>query len=286
MNRLQRSQSVRRTCLAGGTHERGLAHYDPSNPLRDRPGLPTIATVVDPVFAQRRLAEIYDPLDPDRDDLDAYAAMVDEFGARSVLDIGCGTGTFACLLAGRGLAVTAVDPAAASLEVARTKPGADRVRWVHGDATALPPLDVDLVTMTGNVAQVFLTDEDWASTLRAAHTALRPGGRLVFETRDPAAQAWRDWNREQSDKHTVIPGVGGVQTWVDLVDVNADLVSFRWTFVFDADDARLTSDSTLRFRTRDEVTASLTAAGYLVNEVRQAPDRPGREMVFIAQRTT
>src|SRR5438552_3032086 len=50
-----------------------------------------------------------------------------EFGARTVLDIGCGTGTFACLLAGRGLEVIAVDPAAASLEVARRKPGAGRV---------------------------------------------------------------------------------------------------------------------------------------------------------------
>jgi predicted RNA methylase len=28
--------------------------------------------------------------------------MVDEFGERSVLDIGCGTGTFASLLASRG----------------------------------------------------------------------------------------------------------------------------------------------------------------------------------------
>jgi hypothetical protein len=45
-----------------------------------------------------------------------------------------------------------------------------------------------------------------------------------------------------------------------------------------------TSDSTLRFRHRDEVAASLAAAGYLVDEVRQAPDRPGREMVFIARR--
>jgi hypothetical protein len=40
----------------------------------------------------------------------------------------------------------------------------------------------------------------------------------------------------------------------------------------------------LRFRHQDEVTASLGAAGYLVDEVRQAPDRPGREMVFIARR--
>jgi SAM-dependent methyltransferase len=240
--------------------------------------------VVDPIFAERRLAEVYDPLDPDRSDLDTYAAMADEFGARSVVDIGCGTGTFACLLASRGLAVTGVEPAAASLAVARVKPGADRVRWIHGYATDLPALQVDLATMTANVAQVFLSDEDWAATLRAAHAALRPGGRLIFETRDPAAKAWLGWNRERSYKHTVIPGVGGVETWVELVDVSGDLVSFRWTFVFESDGARLTSDSTLRFRRREEVAASLAAAGYVVDDVRDAPDRPGRELVFIARR--
>jgi SAM-dependent methyltransferase len=240
--------------------------------------------VVDPIFAERRLAEVYDPLDPDRSDLDAYAAMVDEFGARSVLDIGCGTGTFGCLLARRGLTVTAVDPAGASLAVAGTKPSADRVRWVHGYATDLPPLQVDLVTMTANVAQVFVTDTEWASTLQAAYVALRSGGRLVFETRDPAAKAWLEWNRERSYKRTVVAGVGGVQAWVELLDVSGDLVSFRSTVVFEADGAVLTSDSTLRFRHRDEVTASLAAAGYVVDEVREAPDRPRREMVFIARR--
>ncbi|BCJ74804.1 methyltransferase [Catellatospora sp. IY07-71] len=238
----------------------------------------------DKAFTEPRLAALYDPLDPDRSDLDVYAAIADEFGARSVLDIGCGTGTFACLLAERSLAVTGLDPAAASLELARRKPGADRVRWVHGQAGDLPPLQVDLATMTGNVAQVFLTDAEWTGVLLAAYAALRPGGRLVFETRDPAAQAWREWIRERTDEHTVVPDVGGLRTWCDLTAVEGELVSFRWTYVFDADGAVLTSDSTLRFRSRADVTASLAAAGYVVDEVRGAPDRPGREMVFIARR--
>src|SRR5215469_1839770 len=94
-----------------------------------------------------------------RSDLDVYVAMAEEFGARSVLDIGCGTGTVACLLAGRGLQVTAIDPALACLRVARRKPGADRVRWLCTDAASLPPLQADLAVMTGNVAQVFVTGE-------------------------------------------------------------------------------------------------------------------------------
>jgi SAM-dependent methyltransferase len=240
--------------------------------------------MVDAHFGEPRLARIYDPLDPDRSDLDVYAALIDEFGARSVLDIGCGTGTFACLLARRGIEVTAVDPALASLDVARGEPGADRVRWLHGDATTLPPLQVDLATMTANVAQVFLGDEDWAATLAGARAALRPGGRLVFEVRDPARRAWEEWTRPRTHRRAEIPSGGVVETWIDLTDVRPPFVSFRTTFVFETDGATLTSDSTLRFRGEDEIRVSLDAADLAVLEVRDAPDRPGRELVFIAER--
>ena len=114
-----------------------------------------------------------------------YAALVEELGARVVLDIGCGTGTFACMLAALGVHVIGVDPAAASLNVARRKPAADQVRWLQADPTVLPPLQVDLAIMTGNVVQVFLTDDEWAATLRSVRLVLRPGGWLVFESRDP-----------------------------------------------------------------------------------------------------
>jgi len=241
--------------------------------------------MADAHFEVPRLAEVYDPLDPRRRDLDVYVAIASEFGARTVLDIGCGTGTFACLLAPRGIEVIGVDPAAASLDVARAKPGATRVRWVQATAADLPPLQVDLATMTGNVAQVFLTDEEWGSVLQSAHAALRPGGRLVFETRDPAAKAWLGWNRADSLSRADIPGVGVVQAWVELSAARGELVSFRSTFVFEADRVTLTSDSTLRFRRAEEVADSLMSAGFVVDELRGAPDRPGRELVFVARQS-
>jgi SAM-dependent methyltransferase len=239
--------------------------------------------MADNAFEHPRLAAIYDALDPDRSDLDVYLAIAEELGARRVLDVGCGTGTFALLLAERGLEVTGVDPAGASLDVARAKPGAERVRWTHGDATALPPLEVDLATMTANVAQAIVDPADWAGTLRGVHDALRPGGHLVFETRDPAARAWEEWNRPASYGVTEIEGVGAVESWYELTDVSLPLVSFRGTCVF-PDGEVLTSDSTLRFRERDDVEAALAEHGYVVDEVRDAPDRPGRELVFFARR--
>ena len=238
----------------------------------------------DALFDEPRLAQVYDLLDPDRMDLAVYAALVDELGARSVLDVGCGTGTLACLLAARGLQIVAVDPAGASLDVARRKAGAHLVRWLRADATGLPALQVDLAAMTANVAQVFLTDEAWAATLAGIRGALRPGGWLVFETRDPGAQGWLRWTRDHTRTRALLPDGNTVESWIDVLDVSEPFVSFRTTFIFSADGAPLTSTSTLRFRSREELNASLNDAGFEVAEVRDAPDRPGLELVYLARR--
>jgi ubiquinone/menaquinone biosynthesis C-methylase UbiE len=238
----------------------------------------------DALFDVPRLAELYDPLEAGRADLDAYAAMVEEFGVRRVVDVGCGTGVFALMLAERGVDVVGVDPALASLEVARGKVGAERVRWVHGDAGALPPLRGELAVMTGNVAQVFVGDEEWVATLGAVRRALVPGGRFVFETRDPAREAWAGWNREETYKRVELAGVGVVENWTDLLEVRLPLMKFKSTYVFAQDGATLVSESTLRFRSRGEIEESLTQAGFAVDEVRDAPDRPGLEWVFVASR--
>jgi SAM-dependent methyltransferase len=303
--------------------------------------------VPDALFAHHRLAPIYDAFGGVRDDLTAYLDIVDELGARRVLDIGCGTGCLAILLAERGRTVIGVDPAEASLEVAKAKDRTGRITWVHGDATALgrakrretvlgrakrreavlgrakrretvlgrakrretvlgrakrretvlgrakrretvlPALGADIALMTGNVAQVFLTDDDWTQTLQGIHAALRPRGYFVFETRRPERRGWEDWVAETAPVTLDVPGIGLVEELsFEVTEVSLPFVSFRYTYGFASDGAVVTSDSTLRFRDRDEPAASLLAAGYRVLDVRDAPDRPGRELVFVAARTT
>jgi SAM-dependent methyltransferase len=238
----------------------------------------------DDLFEHPRLAAIYDALDPDRSDLEPYRAMVRAFGARRVVDLGCGTGVLALLIAGEGPVVTGVDPAGASLDVARAKPGASAVTWRHGDATAIPPSSADLVLMTGNAAQAIVEDDDWLNTLRQVRAGLRPGGRFVFETRRPEARGWERWTDELSRSTTEVDGVGAVTSWVDLTDVSLPLVSFRWTFVFRADGQVLTSDSTLRFRDETDLRRGLRECGFEIDDVRDAPDRPGRELVVVARK--
>ncbi|MER6170755.1 class I SAM-dependent methyltransferase [Streptosporangium sp. NPDC001681] len=240
----------------------------------------------DAIFTHPRLALIYDAFNGDRDDLTAYLTIAGEFGADRVLDVGCGTGCLAILLADSGRTVVGVDPAEASLEVARSKDPSGRISWVHGDATTVPALGADLATMTGNVAQVFLTDDGWTRTLRGIHAALRPGGHLVFETRRPERRAWEEWAADAAPVTLDIPGIGSVEQRLEVTDVSLPLVSFRYFYRFLADGAAVTSDSTLRFRDRDEVETSLVANGYRVLDVREAPDRPGREFVFVTERTT
>ena len=221
----------------------------------------------------------------ERIDLPHYLAIVAELGARSVLDVGCGTGNWASMLAERGFEVVGLDPAAASLDVARAKPGAQRVRWIHGDVTSLSALAVDLATMTGNVSNVFLTQQEWLATLGGVHAALRPGGYLVFESVDPA-RPWLNWNRDTTYVRRESPDAGVFESWLEVTRVDGDLVSTRRTYIFAADGATLTSEGIRRYPPRPVIEDSLISAGYELTDVRGAADRPGLELVFIAHKPT
>ncbi|HEX6920353.1 MAG TPA: class I SAM-dependent methyltransferase, partial [Actinomycetes bacterium] len=77
-------------------------------------------------FRDRRLVPVYDAECPWSRDDDFFLSVVGETPGARVLDLGCGTGRLALGMAAAGHTVTGVDPARASLEAARAKPGAER----------------------------------------------------------------------------------------------------------------------------------------------------------------
>lgn len=238
----------------------------------------------DPLFAHPRLAAVYDAFEADRSDLTTYVRIAEEFAVESVLDIGCGTGSLAIRLAELGYRVTGVDPAAASVEVARAKQSADSVTWIVGIATDVEQEAVDLVTMTGNVAQVFGDDDDWDATIGAAAAALRPGGHLAFETRRPGFREWEDWVADAGQVILDVAGIGPVRQDFEVIEVALPLVSFRYVYTFESDGESISSVSTLRFRELATLRDDLSRHGLAVRDVRQAPDRLGREYVIVAER--
>lgn len=234
-----------------------------------------------------RIAATYDLFNAFAADTQFYLDLADERPSSEIVDLGCGTGLLACELAKHGHRVTGVDPAHAMLEVARARPGGDRVTWVEGDARSLQPTSFDLLVMTGHVAQVFVSDAQWRAVLGAAHQTLVPGGRLAFESRDPTARAWESWDPDQSYGRAEHPELGTVDGWHEVTRVEHGVVRFDSVTRF-ATGEELVSTSELRFRTQEDLTASVIGAGFEVEHVfgdwdrRPAYGRP--ELIVVASR--
>jgi SAM-dependent methyltransferase len=217
-------------------------------------------------FQDPRLVVVYDAECRWARDDDFYLALVNETPAARVLDLGCGTGRLTLALAAAGHAVSGVDPARASLDAARGKPGADRVRWIEGTAEILPDRAFDVAVLTSHVAQVFVDDAGWADVLADLRRCLVPGGRLAFDSRDPDDRRWERWNPTDSRRRVPLPDGREVRAWTELTDVRNGSVSFTHHYVFPDGEERLSS-ATLRFRTEDELRSSVRSAGFTVERV-------------------
>lgn len=97
-----------------------------------------------------------------------------------VVDVGCGTATQAIDLAARrpDVRVVGVDGDPQILELARAKPGAERVELREGDATALPLEDGAAAAVICSLLLHHLPPEPKRAALREARRVLRAGGVL------------------------------------------------------------------------------------------------------------
>lgn len=152
----------------------------------------------DRLYRDAELAQFYDLDNGWADDLEFCRGLAED--ARSLLDLGCGTGLFLSCLEGERRLV-GVDPAAAMLEIARHRAGGERVTWTEADARHFrADQSFDLVVLTGHAFQVFLTEADQRALLASIAALLAPEGRFIFDTREPAAEAWRGWRPENSQR--------------------------------------------------------------------------------------
>jgi SAM-dependent methyltransferase len=236
-------------------------------------------------FRDDRVVTVYDVAYPWSRDDDFFLSVLAEEPARDVLDLGCGTGRLATAMAGLGYWVTGVDPARASLDLARGK--SDAVTWIEGSTEVLPAAAFDAALMTSHVAQFFVTDEAFGTALADLRRALRPGGRLIFDSRDPADRRWEKWNPVDSRRTVALPAGGWCETWSDMPSVVDGAVSGKQHYVFSDGDVR-TSTATLRFRSEASLRSLLGAAGFTVDRIyggwnRDPIGHPDGEFLVIAR---
>jgi SAM-dependent methyltransferase len=243
-----------------------------------------------PEFTDPRQVAIYDSVnsyDPGTQ-RDFYLGLAEEINAETVIDLGCGTGLITLEFARSGYRTIGVDPSPVMLEVARQKPGADGVRWVHGGAGQLGTPGADLAFMSGHVAQFILDDADWLEALAGVREALRPGGTLAFESRDPRAREWERW----TGRKRIIPGspYGRIESWTEVADVEGDVVYAVGHRRLLESDEELVSPFALRFRSEELLRQSLTSSGFTVEHVfgdwDRRPSGPvERELIVVATRS-
>ena len=143
--------------------------------------------------AYHALAQSYDRLTNDVDyeaTVDFYFEILRREGLRpkTAVDLACGTGSVAVLLARKGLQVTAVDLSAEMLAEAAQK-AADMENPPFFVCQKLQelrlPKGVDLAVCALDSLDYILNPEDCAEAIRRVYRVLNPGGIFIFDVNTP-----------------------------------------------------------------------------------------------------
>jgi len=232
------------------------------------------------------LAAIYDLDSPWGADRDFYLSIAGRTPI-DILDVGCGTGLLCDAYAARGHRAVGVDPTQAMLDVAREKPHGSEIEWIKAGAQEFRVHRLfALAIMTGHAFQVLLYDDDIRTALRNIHHHLRPGGRFIFESRNPAVNWSTRWNYDQTFE---VEGMEVLQETRCIEPMRNERIRFEHRYRFP--DETLVSVSVLRFLGNDQIVELLDEAGFetisVLGDWRGRAYNPATsdEMIFIARRS-
>ena len=211
-------------------------------------------------YGDADLVALYDLDNPAGADHDYYCRLATSLDAVRIVDLGCGTGLLTRALALAGRCVVGIDPSRTMLDWARRQPGARGVTWILGDATSIPATgDVDLVVCTGNTI-MHMDGTQLTAALTRIHQALRPGGVVSFEARNPSAREWERWTKEATwgQRDTAL---GRLVEWLEVTDVTGDRVTFEAHNVVPGGEDRVYT-TVLHFRDARSYERALVDAGF------------------------
>jgi SAM-dependent methyltransferase len=237
-------------------------------------------------FSDPRLVAIFDTINAIDGYKDFYLGLATKLSPKSIIDIGCGTGLLTCELAKRGYQMIGLEPSRPVLDLAR-KRDCKNVKWIEGGAQQLDDSKADLAIMTGHVAQFFIDDKSWQEALVSIHKSLSPGGHLAFESRNPLIPPFVDWPIAASHKTVTDPVAGDIEWWFKLLEHKRNKVQYELHYLFVKTGEEVISIDELIFRSQDEITQTLTDAGFSIQNIYGDWDSSplkatSPEMIFIA----
>lgn len=237
------------------------------------------------------LAEFYDQLTTDVPYLRWADYLEKQFSRHktpihSIVELGCGTGTLAAILASRGYQVTAVDLSPDMLSVAAGKCGELDVQLVCQDMSRLAlPIQADAVICCLDSLNYVTRPAQVQRTFQRVFRALKPGGLFLFDVKTPYAlegadgQVYIDENEEvycvwrgEYDARRRICGYG-----IDLFALQEDGSWWR--------DGEYHEEYAY---TMEELSAWLGDAGFTrikqFGNLRLSPPKEGEERIFFTAR--
>jgi SAM-dependent methyltransferase len=217
------------------------------------------------LYHDPNLVQFYDLANRRRVDFEYCAALAGE--AISILDLGCGTGALAAAVS-RDRTVIGVDPAAAMLDIARQRSGGDNVTWVQADAGSVRlGRRFDLVFLTGHAFQVFLTTAEQQAVLSTIAAHLEPAGQFVFDSRNPAHNAPKHRDRNDSVRRLDHPQLGQIEAWNESTfDESTEILTYENSYrVVDTGEV-FSATSRIRYTSKEELAGMLEAAGLAVEK--------------------
>ena len=242
--------------------------------------------------AYHELAGSYDRLTNDVD-YEAVVAFYNEIlrregvVPRTAVDLACGTGSVALILARQGLQVTAVDMSEEMLTAAAQKAAAEQNPPVFACQMLQElrlPRGVDLAVCALDSLDYILDPNDCAEAIRRVYKALNPGGIFIFDVNTPEKLRAMDGQvflDEDDDVYCV---------WRGEFDEETNICSYAMDLFQRQGSAWQRSfEEHLEYAyTSEELTAWLKQAGFTNIEVfadqQMIPPREGEQRIYLKAR--